>query len=1049
MERDSGKESHPSNHSIQDLKNIPKEKSDEYVTLENTKKTEPNKLRKEEAEEEEDIKTSSKIVIHLPNVKELIRWYGKECKEQDKYISSIESDLNTKKNNVCTNYLFLYINKFKEQHFFKRNTLFELKNYDIHLKNDASNVIETNHNLIEYCVDKLKCKKSIQRDHTTKRENMMNHVEEDQDYLQNKLYLFYIYEIILFHYKSSFKIWYHYLKDSIEMLDEIYINSNVEYARINIIFKRCTTYVGHCKAIYVMYIQFLFIQRKISTLRETLSKGLQTLSVYQHQDLWDYILQYMKKIPSQVIREHFLLKYVSVRPDQLVLLFFHYLEYSKCTSAVVTYFKILDHEQDYDLHELTMYDLLKQLLQKLTEQEKLSPSVIKLLLKRMNDLRRLTNIAFIYIMIANNLLYNEKWDQAISIFKKGIGRVCTMEEFSVLYENYVEALKTIIEVKIEEQEELNEEAEQEEPDEQDEEPKPHKTNDTTKIRTPNMNNDKISEVENVELYKISNQDETESFKNIYMDSMSDEEDSVVFVEEEEMNHVRNIYIYNDENPNEIDDKNKSVSNKQKLNQIKSEILKYMNTLELLLKARKYLIAKVKLKNNKNNVYSWIEQFGAAISRIDKFLTFQKAIEVLSKVDYVGNLADLYIFRAVDTYKKYGLLRARRLFCEAIYNAKYRNLYEIAKVFCLWIELELKEEEYAQALELAKLAIDKNEHTHVEFLNKHNITGSCPRSNIETLLRYNFFHSIPFACLLLDLELNFGTVQTSLALFETLLHMKRITVKMVISLADYLYKNKYFNECFKTYEKGISVFHYPHVYNIYVNYITKYVEHYKGKGIAYARDLFRQAIYGSGSDNKMNIPPKHAKYIFLMYAKFEEKYGFLKTALNIYKEAIPFLEKKEKLNFYKLFVWKIARAYGVKKCREAFEEAIQTLEDDDARQMCLLFIEMETNLNEYERVRSLYTYTAQFTNPMDYKDFYNAWRDFEALYGNENTFREMIRIKRSVLSVFSKSKTYSMIKVTEENTTAEQEKETTENMTKIENVKKRLFEMILDEKKSKN
>ena len=53
------------------------------------------------------------------------------------------------------------------------------------------------------------------------------------------------------------------------------------------------------------------------------------------------------------------------------------------------------------------------------------------------------------------------------------------------------------------------------------------------------------------------------------------------------------------------------------------------------------------------------------------------------------------------------------------------------------------------------------------------------------------------------------------------------------------ENNYFEEAFKAYEKGISLFKWPYVYDIWNTYLTKFLERYKGTKIERSRDLFEQ------------------------------------------------------------------------------------------------------------------------------------------------------------------------------------------------------------------
>ena len=55
------------------------------------------------------------------------------------------------------------------------------------------------------------------------------------------------------------------------------------------------------------------------------------------------------------------------------------------------------------------------------------------------------------------------------------------------------------------------------------------------------------------------------------------------------------------------------------------------------------------------------------------------------------------------------------------------------------------------------------------------------------------------------------------------------------------EHKYFEESFKVFERGVAIFKYPHVREIWSTYIHKFVQRYGGKKLERARDLFEQAL----------------------------------------------------------------------------------------------------------------------------------------------------------------------------------------------------------------
>ena len=62
--------------------------------------------------------------------------------------------------------------------------------------------------------------------------------------------------------------------------------------------------------------------------------------------------------------------------------------------------------------------------------------------------------------------------------------------------------------------------------------------------------------------------------------------------------------------------------------------------------------------------------------------------------------------------------------------------------------------------------------------------------------------------------------------------------------------------------------------------------------------------------------------------------------------------------------------------------------------------LEQKLGEIDRARAIYVHSATLAHPQRDRDFWTLWNDFEVAHGNEDTFREMLRIKRSVQAAFS-------------------------------------------------
>ena len=69
-------------------------------------------------------------------------------------------------------------------------------------------------------------------------------------------------------------------------------------------------------------------------------------------------------------------------------------------------------------------------------------------------------------------------------------------------------------------------------------------------------------------------------------------------------------------------------------------------------------------------------------------------------------------------------------------------------------------------------------------------------------------------------------------------------------------------------------------------------------------------------------------------------------------------------------------------------------------LCTRFARLERKLGELDRARSLYLHASQLANPQQDDSVWEEWNEFEVRHGNEDSFREMLRIKRSVTASFS-------------------------------------------------
>lgn len=92
-------------------------------------------------------------------------------------------------------------------------------------------------------------------------------------------------------------------------------------------------------------------------------------------------------------------------------------------------------------------------------------------------------------------------------------------------------------------------------------------------------------------------------------------------------------------------------------------------------------------------------------------------------------------------------------------------------------------------------------------------------------------------------------------------------------------------------------------------------------------------------------------------------------------------------------------------REVYEQAIEgqapyQLSDEDCRKMVLRYASLERQLGEIDRARAIFVHGSSLADPRIDRLYWHQWNEFEVKHGNEDTFREMLRIKRSVAASFT-------------------------------------------------
>ncbi|XP_050227941.1 uncharacterized protein LOC126677396 [Mercurialis annua] len=408
-------------------------------------------------------------------------------------------------------------------------------------------------------------------------------------------------------------------------------------------------------------------------------------------------------------------------------------------------------------------------------------------------------------------------------------------------------------------------------------------------------------------------------------------------------------------------------------------------LEYLMDRRPELANSVLLRQNPHNVEQWHRRVKLFEGNPTKqILTYTEAVRTVDPMKAVGKPHTLWVAFAKLYETHNDLVNARVIFDKAV-QVNYKTVDNLASIWCEWTEMELRHKNFNAALELLRRATAE---PSVEVKRRVAADGNEPvQMRLHKCLRLWTFY--------VDMEEGLGDLESTREVYERILDLKIATPQIVINYALLLEEEKYFEDAFKVYERGVKIFRYPHVKDLWVTYLSKFVKRYGKTKLERARELFEHAI--------SMAPADAVKPLYLEYAKLEEDCGLAKRAMQVYDQSTKAVPNNEKLGMYEIYIARAAEIFGVPKTREIYEQAIEAgLPDKDVKAMCLKYAKLEKNLGEIDRGRAIYVFASQFADPRSDADFWNEWHEFEVQHGNEGTFREMLRLKRSVSASYSQT-----------------------------------------------
>jgi pre-mRNA-splicing factor SYF1 len=404
----------------------------------------------------------------------------------------------------------------------------------------------------------------------------------------------------------------------------------------------------------------------------------------------------------------------------------------------------------------------------------------------------------------------------------------------------------------------------------------------------------------------------------------------------------------------------------------------MMRFEYLMDRRPFLVNDVLLRQNPNNVIEWEKRVALwNDNQVEIVQTYTSAIAAIAPKKAVGKFHELWLNYA-KFYEEGGDLDTARVIMDKAVKVPYKSVAELAETWIGWAEMELRSENFDRAMSIMETSTRAPKRSTVDYFDE----TLSPQQRVHKSWKLWSFY--------VDLVESVGTFEEVRGIYDRIFELRIATPQTVVNYANFLEEHAYFEESFKIYERGLDLFTYPVAFELWNLYLTKAVE--RKISLERLRDLFEQAVDG--------CPPEFAKSIYLMYGNLEEERGLARHAMRIYERATRAVADEHRSAMFDFYITKSATNFGLTSTRPIYERAIAALPDKEAKNTCLKFAEMERRLGEIDRARAIYGHASQFADPRMDKAFWDVWEKFEVAHGNEDTFKEMLRVKRSVAAQFN-------------------------------------------------
>ena len=244
---------------------------------------------------------------------------------------------------------------------------------------------------------------------------------------------------------GSYKLWFQYLKERTDQISDRPLD-NPMYVTVTKIFERALIFMSKMPRIWVDYLKFLILQKKVTETRRAVDRALQSLPLTQHEKIWKVATEFMKLdfVPAETSHRMWR-RYLQLDPNSVEDYITHLKRHRRWSDVVNATIGALNNPKFVSMKGKTRHEMWVELCNSLSGKAlRLDDSNLSVEKIIRSGIAKFSNeIGQLWCSLALFSTGCGNFDKARELFEEGVRSVTTVKDFSQIFGAYAEMEETI------------------------------------------------------------------------------------------------------------------------------------------------------------------------------------------------------------------------------------------------------------------------------------------------------------------------------------------------------------------------------------------------------------------------------------------------------------------------------------------------------------------------------------------------------------------------------------------------------------------------------